>query len=138
MKTEAEFKKLFCDSVKKQGGYTLRLAAPLMSGLPDIYCNMPGYCPLLLEAKFIKGLSGEFKRKIGYSKLQLNILRSCWDANPYTAFCLMGVEHENILYWSLLEPSLEAITKENLSNGFFSEFYDIRNMLYAKGVPEIR
>ena len=49
MNNEASFKKIFCDSVKRDKGFTMKLAAPMFGGIPDLYIIYPGYMPILLQ-----------------------------------------------------------------------------------------
>jgi hypothetical protein len=121
MKNETDFKKAFCDSVHKQGGFTFKIAASIMSGLPDIYCAMPGFVPVLLEAKWIKDVTGKFIRKIPYRPYQQEILKNC--SRPYkkldamVAFGLIGVHNEHGMYCRLLPPTMEVITSEHIQYG---------------------
>lgn len=121
MNNEADFKKVFCDSVAKQGGYTFKIAMSSVSGLPDIYCAMPGFVPVLLEAKWMKNLPlGKFKRKIPYRPLQREILSNCnrvyADRFDYVAWGLIGMEIDEQKYCTLLKPGVEIITEKELIN----------------------
>lgn len=121
MQNETDFKNAFCDSVSKQGGYTFKIAMSTMRGLPDIYCAMPGYIPLLLEGKYIKDLpEGKFSRKIKYRPLQREILISCnkvysgmyGGTKVKVAYCLMGIDLGNKKYCTLLDPEVQVITHD--------------------------
>lgn len=137
---EADFKKLFCDNVKAQGGYTLRLATSSIIGLPDIYCQMSRRAPILLEAKFMKINNGDtFRRRIQYRALQQHTLRQCWKINPYTAFCLIGVERHKELYWDLIEPHLNEYNDMLFAQAkkIENKILNIEQMFFSHCVPTI-
>lgn len=90
MKDEAAFKTVFKKSIRADKGYSLSIAAPMISGLPDLWVSYPNYLPILLEAKFMKEVTQKFKRKINYSPLQKVLLEECNKANPFTAYGLIG------------------------------------------------
>ena len=121
MKNETDFKKAFCTSAHMQGGYTFKIAASMMSGLPDLYCAMPGFVPVMLEAKWIKDVDGKFVRKIPYRPYQREVLNQC--NRPYrpfdtmVAFGLIGVHTKTGMYCRLLPPTMEVITSEHIEYG---------------------
>lgn len=139
MKNEAEFKSIFCDKVKKIGGYTIRLAGPLVSGLPDIYCSVPTYVPLLLEAKFMKGLKENFERKIQITPIQKHILDGCWKSNPRTAYILLGVEYEGNIYCGMLPHSTQKLYDQHILTfqKIIKNNIDIGALFYRTSIPRI-
>lgn len=121
MKNEADFKNVFCKSVEKQGGYTFKIAMSTVSGLPDLYCAMPGYAPVLLEAKWIKDCGPTFKRKIPYRPLQRDILNSANKASinshkeKLIAYGLVGVEYyDGNKFCVLMPPQVQIISEEDI------------------------
>lgn len=122
MNNESDFKKVFCSSVGKFGGYSFKIAMSTMSGLPDIYCAMPGYVPVLLEAKYDKSITeGKFKRKIKYRPFQREILNNCnkvykYYTNYKVSFCLMGLDINDKKYCTLIDPELKEITHDLIVN----------------------
>lgn len=119
--SESAFKNVFCASVKKQGGYTFKIAASLMNGLPDLYCAMPGYIPLLLELKWMKIANGVFNRKIPYRPMQQEILNNCnkvyakGKCDP-VAFTLIGLDMKDGQFCLLYDPKYPAISNKELKN----------------------
>lgn len=109
MKNEADFKRIFKMSVRKHKGYCLSLAAPMISGLPDLYCIMPGYIPVLLEAKYLGEVGDIFKRKIQYRPLQKFWLDGCNKIYQYAAWGLVGFFHKNMYYCCLIHPEYTHI-----------------------------
>lgn len=113
MKTEKDYEELFISCAKKQRGHAFKIKMSTINGLPDMYCVMPGYAPVLLEAKLIKDVGAKFKRTIHYSKLQTELLNNCNKVNPvYTiAFGLIFVkEHMGSDYCILMPPEVPTIT----------------------------
>lgn len=95
MKTEADFKLLFKKSVRHYKGASISLAAPLMPGIPDLYVIIPGYMPVLLEAKWLGSVGERFHRKMNYTAQQIEYIRACCEVHPYAAFGLAGMHRGN-------------------------------------------
>lgn len=116
MKTEKEYEELFISCVKRQGGHAFKIKMSTISGLPDLYCVMPGYSPVLLEAKLIKDVNLKFKRTIRYSKLQVELLKNCNKVNSVmTAFGLVFVkDHDGTDVVILMDPEVPTITHNDL------------------------
>ena len=121
MKSEKEFVDCFIYSAVKQGGFAFKISAPTVSGLPDLYCAMPGFVPVLLEAKFIKDVGAKFKRKIDYSMLQLNLMNNVNKVYSHSddnaAFGLIGIRTDYELYCKLMHPGVQIITHKDLNPG---------------------
>lgn len=115
MKNEAEFKAAFKKSVRAQGGFAISLSAPMISGIPDLYVIMPGYCPILLEAKWLGKVKYSFSQTIKYTKLQNFYLNEICQVKDYTAMGLIGWEIIDAIknepkYWcTLVHPLLKKI-----------------------------
>lgn len=103
MKNENEFKTAFKKSVKAQGGFSISLAAPMLVGIPDLYVIMPGYMPILLEAKWIGEVNYKFKRKIQYTEMQKHWINECCEVKRYSAMGLVGLKLNKFYYAFLLE-----------------------------------
>ncbi len=102
MKDEASFKRVFKKSVKAQGGHSISLSAPMLAGIPDLYVVMPGYMPVLIEAKFFKDLpETQFKRKIPFTDMQKIWIRDCHNVVNYTAMGLVGYKIGKSVYATL-------------------------------------
>lgn len=101
MKSEAEFKKHFKASVRAQGGFSISLAAPMLSGVPDLYVVMPGFAPVLLEAKWMKEVPERFNRKAGFTELQKYFINNCNKVHKGVAWGLVGMTHKTIIHASL-------------------------------------
>lgn len=116
---ETEYSKIFVDCAIKQGGHAFKIAMSTVSGLPDLYCAMPGYVPVLLEAKLIKDVGGTFKRKINYSKLQHNLLKDCNRVynNIKVAYGLVFVkDYMGEDYCCLMDPDLPQLTNLDITS----------------------
>ena len=137
MKTEADFKSAFKRSVKAQSGFAISLAAPMISGLPDLYVSMPGYTPLILEAKWFGEVKiCRFSRKIPYSKMQLNNLNDINKVNDYTAMGLMGFKYGGECMCALVHPRFEYLDSES----FFiklEKIFDVKQLLSKHPIPRI-
>lgn len=116
MKNEAEFKTLFKKSVTAQGGFCLTLAAPMISGIPDLYVIMRGFMPVLLEAKFLGKVKVGFQRKIKYSPMQRFWMGECNKVYPCTALGLIGYQ-----IGSYIMCSLESHDAEHVHYGTYAE-----------------
>lgn len=141
MKDEAAFKKRFKASVRAQGGFSISLAAPMMPGIPDLYCVMPGFAPVLLEAKWMKELPFLFNRKPKFTELQKHFIASCNKVHPGIAWGLIGGKYDKRIFACLAPPSMNIhshyINSDNVS--FLvkqSEFFDIRK-LFELYVPRM-
>jgi hypothetical protein len=133
MKTESDCKLVFKKSIRCIGGVSYSLNSAIQSGLPDLYVNIPGRIPLLVEAKYIKDPSDKFNRKINYSAIQENILNECekiqkgsaWGAifiklgrDYYMVFVSPGVSHISYLFrekhaWAKYNKSLKLFELDN-------------------------
>jgi hypothetical protein len=99
MKTESEFKSAFRKSVRRYKGFSMALAAPMISGIPDIFVVMPDYMPILFEAKWLGEITREkFSRKIQFTPLQLLWIGECHSVNPYTAMGLVGCIYKDKIH----------------------------------------
>lgn len=103
MKNEAEFKTLIKKSVSSQKGYSMSLAAPMLSGIPDLYVVMPCYIPVLLEAKWLGEIKRpSFSRKVPFSAMQDLFLKSCHEVSPYSAMGAVGFIYQDQIHCSLV------------------------------------
>lgn len=110
MKNEADFKKVFKTSVKARKGFAISLAAPMLAGIPDLYCILPGYIPILLEAKWLGEINSVvFNRKIPYSPLQVHWMEECNKVNPFSAFGLIGFKRNGTVYAVLVPFHVKKI-----------------------------
>lgn len=140
MNNETDFKNVFCESARKQGGYTFKIAMSTVSGLPDLYCAMPGMVPVLLEAKFIKGItSNTFCRKIPYRAMQKEIMRGCNrpNKNKLVAYGLIGIKIEDKVYYKLMNPAVQIITNGDIVKRHYvvDNFINVSGLLIESGVP---
>ena len=143
MKNETDFKKVFCTSVFAQKGYVLKLAMSSMSGLPDMYCVMPGFVPVLLEAKFMKIANGTFHRKIPYSKMQQYVMEMCnkpYGGNHTVAFGLVGVQTTDVVYCLLMPPGVQVVTNKDIDFQpiIKGNTIDVLSLFEAKGVANMQ
>lgn len=142
MKNEAQFKTAFKKSVRAQGGFSLSLAAPMISGIPDLYVIMPGYCPLLLEAKWLGEAPDPFNRKIKYTKLQQHFLKECCSVKDYTAMGLIGFKQKNKYWCTILHPTFTQINSLCADNYYVcidksNSLFDVHQLFSYYPIPRI-
>ncbi len=142
MKSEAQFKVAFKNSVRHYKGATVTLAAPTLPGIPDLYCIMPNYMPVLLEAKWLGNIPNrKFKRKIQYSSMQLSYANRVNTVHPFAMMGLVGLTWNKITYCVLtpINP-----TKNELTSEFFGDYnrvtrqegrFDVRSLFAASPIP---
>jgi len=141
---ETEFKRDFKRSVRQYGGLAISLSANHYAGLPDLYILLPGYTPLLVEAKFLKKINTKFKRKIPYSPLQRKLLDDCNTIQHGTAFGLVGFSHNKRLHACLVPYSIESIDHNyeqycgvsSLTNS--DKYFDVPLMLDKLGLNNVK
>lgn len=147
MKNESEFKSAFKRSVRRYKGFSMSLAAPMISGIPDMFIVMPGYMPLLLEAKWLGEISRErFSRKVLYTPLQLLWIGECHDVNPYTAMGLAGCIYKGKIHAILLAhgtPQFYQLSSCFLTDCSYStmsaetKVFDIPDMFSKVPIPRL-
>lgn len=81
----------------------------MQSGLPDLYCSVPSYGPVLLEAKYLKEVCPKFNRTINYSALQKIFLQDCNKSINNTAFGLIGFKLDKQLYAAVISHHMTKI-----------------------------
>jgi hypothetical protein len=129
MKNEAQFKQVFKKSVSKAGGVAISLAAPMVSGIPDLYCLLPNRQPVLLEAKFLRGIKrSQFFRKIPYSTVQHYYLKQCDQRLRNSAMGLIGLEWNGDIYAVLMEASEVYITHDFIKFKSWSKLDKVFNV----------
>lgn len=116
MKCEKDFKTKFKQSVKHYGGYSISLAAPMLAGIPDLWTAVPGYLPVLLEAKWLGEIKRDkFSRKVPFTDMQKNYIKHCNEAAPYSALGLVGFKHRDTICAALVHQN----------NILFTQFSDL-------------
>ena len=147
MKNEAEFKSEFKRSVRRYKGFSLSLAAPMISGIPDLFVVMPGYMPILLEAKWLGEIKrNKFNRKIPYKPLQLLWIQECHNVNPYTAMGLIGCIYQDKIHAILVAYGTPQFYQ--LSNCFLTDcaystisaetkVFDVQHMFSKVPIPRL-
>ena len=117
--SESDFKRHFKLSVRAQGGAVFSLSPEHQAGLPDMYVLMPGFMPILVEAKFLKVPVGKtFNKRILYSAYQGRLLTSCWDMQPGSVWGLIGFKTKEDLFYSCLIPgNCDRLTNQIFSDG---------------------
>lgn len=141
MRDEKDFKRHFKKSVSAQGGFSISLAAPMLAGTPDLFVTMPGYAPVLLEAKFLKELPIYFNRKAGFTELQKHYLNNCNKVHKGIAWGVVGAHYDDkFIYCCLVDPN-HNITHNELCNGVLirnqKEMFDIQ-ALFEPHVPKMQ
>jgi hypothetical protein len=144
VKNEAEFKRIFKKSVRAAKGFCLTLAAPMLSGIPDLYVIMPGYIPVLLEAKFMGNINKPtFNRKIPYSPLQVEWLSRCNDVYKHSALGLLGVIHQGKKYCILTQATQTHLSNNLEGNSaaaveMSNKLFDIEGLFIRSLVPRLQ
>lgn len=143
MRNEAAFKKHFKASVRAQGGFSISLAAPMLPGIPDLYVVMPGYVPVLLEAKLLKNLSDRFNITPRFTEMQKNFINNCNKVLPGSAFGLICMKYQGCIHATLTDPNLKfsylqiSTPCKNASViTHKSEYFDVRAM-FEGVVPKL-
>lgn len=128
---EASFKSLIKKSVKAQGGFALSLAAPMVNGLPDLYVAMPGFIPILLEAKWMQfGPT----RKINITPLQRKTLEHCNNATPYSAFILCGYKIGQTICATICSYEQTHLNKEHSYVFTINNEFSISSLFYNAAI----
>jgi hypothetical protein len=141
MQNEADFKRIFCKSIKNDKGFTMKLAAPMFGGIPDIYCIYPGYMPVLLEAKWLGDVVEQFSRKIPLSALQLHWLEETNKVQNYSSFGLVGFTHGPLTYAVLTDHNVTQINHGFKNTWPYciynpqSKFFDVRSIFRYSRIP---
>lgn len=101
---EAKFKSAFRKSVTQHKGFSIALSAPMISGLPDMYCCLPEFLPILLEAKWLGEITRDkFSRKVPFTEMQQHWIQCCDNVSPYSAMGLVGFKYRNLYYAVLVK-----------------------------------
>lgn len=141
MQSEADFKKTFKKSVRVQKGFSLSLAAPMIIGVPDLYVIMPGYMPVLLEAKWLGTVGTKFKRKINYTAMQLHWLKECNRVCGYSALGLVGYKRDGEYWAALVGPDNPGyLQNDNFIDAVYIQYekgFDILKLFNDSKVPRI-
>lgn len=138
---ESSFKTLFKKSVKAQGGFSISLAAPMLAGCPDLYVAMPGFVPVLLEAKWLKECPDKFKRTPKFTELQKHYINNCNRVHPGFAHGLVGLKYQNKIHALICDPNI-IITQDHLFGSGSTqiskqtEFFDVK-ALFELYVPKM-
>jgi len=138
MKDEAAFKRHFKKSVTAQGGFSISLSAPMLAGIPDLYCVLPGFAPVLLEAKWMKEINNKTDRQIPITKIQKHYLENCNKIYPGIAWCLVGYQCNTSYYAGLFdtEDRITTGTKTTVRISKHSELWDVKR-LFELYVPKM-
>jgi hypothetical protein len=132
MNSEIELKKKIKDSAKAQGGFAVSLASGMHGGLPDLYVVMPGFAPLLLEAKWIKNTSQGFKRKIPYSPMQRNFFNNCNTVVSNAAIGIIGFKLDKITYMCIIDPQRDVICSDFIFYTGYDTIYKGKKLFDVK------
>jgi hypothetical protein len=147
MKNEAEFKSLIKKSVIYCKGYCFSIAAPMISGLPDLYIVLPGYLPVLLEAKWLGEIKREsFSRKPQFTELQAHWIKSCDDVVPFSAMGLIGFKYKDVYTAALVKygtPLFYAFSNIFLTDCSYVKYsqatkrFDMQQLFAGVPIPRI-
>lgn len=98
----------------------------MISGIPDLWVIIPGYLPVLLEAKWMGEVKRDnFSRKVPFTAMQTNWIKECDDVCAYSAMGLIGIKYHNRVYASLVKYGTPQFY--NFTQSFIC---DTANVLY--------
>lgn len=141
MKNEADFKKAFKKSVRAQGGYSISLSAPMLIGTPDLYVIMPGYMPVLLEAKWLGTVGAKFKRKLQFTPMQRDFLKECNKVKDCAALGLIGFRLDKDNHAVLVSPETENLESGTWPflpwTGFEGGNFNVLDLFSVSGIPKL-
>lgn len=141
MKDEAQFKSAFRKSLRAAHGFSLALAAPMLAGIPDIYSIVPGYMPVLLEAKWLKDVNAHnFNRKINYSAMQKLWIKSACEVQEYAAMGLIGFKFKDKTYAVLVYDGIDNINyafETTHPTVVYEKGFDVVNLFKQSKVPQM-
>jgi len=137
MKNEAEFKTAFKKSVKAQGGFSISLAAPMVSGVPDLYVIMPRFTPVLLEAKWLGEVPIGFDKKIKATKLQQMTLDECNKVHFNSALYLVGYKLEKKIWACLVIHNCGYVSENWIRVEYINKSFDVKYLFLGIGVTRI-
>ena len=141
---ETEFKKKFKDSVRQSGGFAASLTGSTIGGggLPDMYVIVPGFNPMLIEAKFIKDVGEKFTRKIDYSPLQKQFMLEANKVHNHATYGLVGLRKNNKTYAVIVPHNIEKITHDMLGLtctswcGKGQKYFDVKTMFLYRNAAK--
>lgn len=143
MKDEGTFKSVFKKSIRKEKGYSISIAAPMISGLPDLAVFYQGYIPFFLEAKFLKEVTAKFNRKINYSPMQILFMQETNSVISSSSFGLIGFKWLGE-YWAVLTPShidrIDYTFASKYPHCLYNpkeKLFDVKNLLQMSVIPKI-
>ena len=145
MKNEAQFKVAWKKSVVGAKGTSISLSAPVFPGIPDMLTILPGYAPVLIEAKWLGSIErNKFARKMQYTAMQIRWIEECCAVNTYSALGLAGFRMQNE-YYAVLVPYnskyFAQLTEKFLEDGVFSRLqngrFDVLSMFEQIPIPRL-
>ncbi len=83
-------------------GYGLKISHQTAVGIPDLLVSMPGYCPCLIECKWLGAVPVNFNRRIKLTDKQQLELDRFNAANRDTGWVLVGSKYLNKVYFHQL------------------------------------
>lgn len=141
MKNEAAFKTAFKKSLRAQKGFSMTLACPTFSGVPDLFVISKGHMPVMLEAKWLGDLkTHNFSRKIPYTAMQINWMEESNQAQPNSALGMIGFKFQNE-YFCVLTPS--GVTQLNYSFKrmwpwvVYNKGFDVQDLFDQSQIPRM-
>lgn len=124
MRNEADFKAAIKKSVRAQGGYCFSTTGAVTAGIPDLFVSMPGFIPVLLEAKWMKF---GYKRKINITPIQRKTLQDINKVNPSQAFIICGFKDEENITRAVLIDANKTHIEDSVKDSFcYTGQFDIK------------
>lgn len=141
---ETEFKRIFKNSVKHIGGFAASMGSNLGGGTPDLYCILPIYGPILIEAKYMKDVGEKFNRKINYSPLQNIFMDGANKVHGGAVWGLVGMRHCGELKAFLVPGYVKQLNSEDIQSyrtfiyNSKAKLFDMNGLLLGKKVLYVR
>lgn len=129
---ETELKRIFKKSVQSIGGFAASMGSNLGGGTPDLYCILPIYGPVLIEAKFFKDVGDKFNRKINYSALQNVFMDNANNVRGGSVWGLVGMKYRGRLVAYLVPGYLKQLNSDD-AKSYRTFVYNPKTKLFDMG-----
>lgn len=141
---ELDFQATLTKSAKHLGGYGRKISSRFTVGIPDLLLAVPKFCPVLVEAKWMKDVKTGFDREVPTTGPQRETLAKYNAVIGLTwGFVIVGW-FEGTRMWAACVPGDQKRIRDNQS---LDEFriertsavigFALDEMFYAMGVPNL-
>jgi hypothetical protein len=119
----------------------------MISGLPDLYIVLPGFLPVLLEAKWLGEIKRDkFHRKPQFTEMQIHWIKSCDNVVPYSAMGLIGLKYQGVYTAALVKygtPLFYEFSNTFLTDCAYVKYqgnerrFDVQQLFAGVPIPRI-